>query len=97
MPLYRKSLRLSSIHRKALAYSQSWRKRVLRKRFEIPGFQVVFVARSEKRSGRIEETCNGVVGIERSTLFLHITLAKINEGHLPWENTIKRHRMAPWA
>lgn len=57
MPLYRKSLRLSSIYRKALAYSQSRRKRVLSKQYGIPGFQVLFVTESKERLNRIRDAC----------------------------------------
>jgi len=57
MPLHRKNLRFSSIRRKALAYIQTRRKKVLQERYGIPGFQVLFISRTKKRMEGIEETC----------------------------------------
>jgi hypothetical protein len=72
MPLCRKSLRLSSIRRKALAYSQSRRSRVLRDRFGIPGFQTLFVTRSRERLERMKETCKTASG-RNPSIFLYAT------------------------
>ncbi len=73
MPLYRKSLRLSSIRRKALAYTRSRKTRVLKDRFGMPGFQVIFVSRSRERLERIQQMCHETAGTCESSLFLYST------------------------
>lgn len=73
MPVSRKSLRISSIRRKALAYSRTRRGRVLQGRFNIPGFQVLFVAKSKERVARMEEACKEAAGDTLTSLFLFIT------------------------
>jgi Replication-relaxation len=57
MPLHRKSLRLSSIYRKALTYRETRRKRILKDRHDIPGFQVLFVSAKETRLKQIGREC----------------------------------------
>ncbi len=74
MPLYRKSLRLSSIRRKALAYSQSRRSKVLKERSGIPGFQVLFVSRSKGRLERMKDVCREAMQGHATSLFLFATL-----------------------
>jgi hypothetical protein len=71
MPLTRKSLAQSSIHRKALAYSRSFKSGILKRRFGIPGFKVLFVVRSKDRLERMREVCRTVQG-SGSSLFLFV-------------------------
>jgi hypothetical protein len=73
MPLKRKNLRLSSIHRKALAYARSRRSRILAERFGIPGFQVLFVTRSRERLRRMKEVCRIATQGNTASLFLFLT------------------------
>lgn len=80
MPLYRRSLRLSSIRRKALAYSQSRKNKILKKKFDIPGFQVLFVTRSGERLERMKETCKILTGGRPSSLFLFATQDELCQG-----------------
>lgn len=70
MPIMRKSLALSSIHRKALAYSRTFKTGLLKKRFGISGFKVLFVVRSKERMERMKEVCQQVYGKERLFLFI---------------------------
>lgn len=58
MPVYRRHLRLSSIRRKAVAYIQTRRAGLLRKRLGIPAFQVLFVSRTRERMERMKEECS---------------------------------------
>ena len=74
MPLYRKNLRLSSIRRKALSYLQSRRSKVLKERFDIPGFQVLFVSRSKDRLERMKDVCREAMQGRATSLFLFATL-----------------------
>jgi hypothetical protein len=80
MPLYRKSLRLSSIRRKALAYSRTRRRQVLREQFGIPGFQVLFVSSSEERMHRMKEACRAVMNGRNTSLFLFVTIDELAQG-----------------
>jgi hypothetical protein len=74
MPLYRRSLRLSSIRRKALAYSQSRRSKTLKERFGIPGFQVLFVSRSKGRLERMKNVCSEATQGRDTSLFLFVSI-----------------------
>ena len=80
MPLTRKSLALSSIQRKALAYSRSFKSGVLKRRFGIPGFKVLFVVRSKERLERMKEVCRTVQG-GGSSLFLFVTSEEMRRGN----------------
>lgn len=71
MPLKRKSLRGSSIHRKALAYIQTRRSHTLPERFGIPGFQVLFIAKTQKRLEGIKEVCGEAQKRKPTSLFLY--------------------------
>ena len=73
MPLHRKSLRQSSIHRKVLAYSRTRISRALKDSYGISGFQVIFIARSEERLKHIRETCDAATKGRASFLFLFAT------------------------
>ncbi len=73
MPIHRKSLRLSSIRRKALAYAQSRRGKILKERFGFPGFQTIFITRSKGRLERIKAECDAAANVRASPLFLYAT------------------------
>jgi hypothetical protein len=73
MPLRRKNLQLSSIHRKALAYAHTRKAGILKDQFGIPGFQVVFITKSKERLERMRETCRDVLDGNASSLFLFLT------------------------
>jgi hypothetical protein len=73
MPIHRKNLRLSSIRRKALAYSQTRKGKILKERFGIPGFQVVFITRSKERLERIKAECQASANDRAASLFLYAT------------------------
>ena len=77
MPVYRKSIRLSSIRRKALAYSQSRRSKCLKERWKIPGFQVLFVTRTKDRIESIKRICREATGGHDTYLFLFTTQADL--------------------
>lgn len=77
MPIRRSSLRLSSIYRKALAYRETKRSRVLSRRYGIRGFQVLFVSTSKARLERIKDACRSVDGRTSSPLFLFAALDNI--------------------
>ena len=83
MPLRRKSLRQSSIHRKLLAYSKSRTSCVLKDKYGIPGFQVIFIARSKERLGHIKETCAVATKGGVSSLFLFATQDELRNGGNP--------------
>ena len=85
MPLQRKNLRLSSIHRKALAYSQTRKTGILKDQFDIPGFQVVFVTKSKERLERMRETCRDALDGNASSLFLFLTYDDLQTQ--AWYNT----------
>ena len=70
MPLHRINLRLSSIRRKALAYVQTRRRNNLRERYGIPGFQVLFISRTEKRMEGIKGACHEAEKDRPTSLFL---------------------------
>lgn len=70
MPLHRKSLRLSSIYRKALAYRETRRKRILKDRHGIPGFQVLFVSAKENRLKQIARECREASSTSDPSTFL---------------------------
>ena len=80
MPIMRKSLALSSIHRKALAYSRSFKTGLLKKRFGIPGFKVLFVVHSKERLERMKEVCQKAHGKE-SSLFIFTCPDQMREGN----------------
>lgn len=69
MPIHRKNLRFSSIRRKALSYIQTRRKKILRERYGIPGFQVLFISRTEKRMEGIKAECSGAEKARSPSLF----------------------------
>ncbi len=69
MPLHRKTLRHSSIRRKALAYSQTRRGKILRDRYDIPGFQVIFISPAKKRMEGIKKICNEAENGRATSLF----------------------------
>jgi len=73
MPIHRKSLQLSSIRRKALAYAQSRRSKILKERFDMPGFQVLFVTHSRNRLEGIREESQASTNDRASSLFLYAT------------------------
>ncbi|MEI6561387.1 MAG: replication-relaxation family protein [Verrucomicrobiota bacterium] len=79
MPIMRKSLGLSSIHRKSLAYSRTFKTGLLKKRFGIAGFKVLFVVRSKERMERMKAVCQQAHGKER--LFLFTCPDQIREGN----------------
>ncbi len=83
MPLYRKSLRLSSIRRKTLSYLRSRRMKLLKEHYNIPGFQVLFVARTTERLERIKEVCTAATDCHSSSLFLFTTQDELQAGNLP--------------
>jgi hypothetical protein len=85
MPLRRKNLRLSSIHRKALAYSQTRKAGILKDQFAIPGFQVAFVTKSKERLERMRETCRDALNGNPSSLFLFLTYDDLQSQ--VWYNT----------
>ena len=74
MPIYRKSLRLSSIRRKAIAYGRSRKGRVLKDRFGITGFQVLFITHSKERLARMKEVCRDATGGAETSPFFFITI-----------------------
>ena len=80
MPIMRKSLALSSIHRKALAYSRTFKTGLLKKRFGIAGFKVLFVVRSKARLERMKEICQQAHGKE-SSRFLFTYPDQMREGN----------------
>lgn len=80
MPLHRKSLRQSSIHRKVLAYSKSRASGVLKDKFGVPGFQVIFIARSKERLQHIKEVCEAESKGRESSLFLFVTQDELRNG-----------------
>jgi hypothetical protein len=73
MPIRRRNLRLSSIYRKALAYSKTRRNGVLKDRFGIPGFQVLFITQSKNRLERMNEVCSDALQGRNTSLFLFAT------------------------
>ncbi len=75
MPLTRKSLALSSIHRKALAYSRSFKTGVLKRRFGIQKFKVLFVVRSNDRLERMKKMCQPAQG-DGSSMFLFAQMGR---------------------
>ena len=79
MPLYRRSLRLSSIRRKALAYARSRRRCVLKERFGIPGFQVLFITQSDVRAEAIKKLHLQVNENQWPNLFLCISLSELRQ------------------
>ena len=83
MPLHRKSLRQSSIHRKVLAYSKSRTSSVLKDKYGIPGFQVIFIARSRQRLEHIKEMCASASNGRGSSLFLFSTQDELRNGESP--------------
>lgn len=70
MPLRRKCLRISSIYRKVLAYTQTRRKRILKDRHGIPGFQVLFVSARENRLKQIARECREASSTSYPSTFL---------------------------
>jgi hypothetical protein len=86
MPLKRKNLRLSSIHRKVLAYTTTRRNRILAEQFSIPGFQVLFVTRSKERLEGITETCRRATHGWNSSLFLFSTTQDLTNKNPLWYN-----------
>lgn len=70
MPLHRKGLRLSSIYRKALAYTRTRRKRILKDRHGIPGFQVLFVSAQDNRLKQIARVCRETSATSDPSTFL---------------------------
>ena len=83
MPLHRKSLRQSSIHRKVLAYSKTRSSCVLKDKYGIPGFQVIFIARSKERLKHIKEACEAESKGRASSLFLFATQDELRNGGNP--------------
>jgi hypothetical protein len=77
MPIHRKNLRNSSIRRKALAYAQTRKTRVLKDRFGIPGFQVLFVTRSKERLAGMKDACREAPDGRDTSLFLFSTIAEV--------------------
>ena len=87
MPIKRKNLRLSSIHRKALAYLRTRRSGILKRKFGIPGFQVLFVTRSKERLERMKEACRAVARGKNPSLFLFTTSDELKIRSV-WYNNI---------
>lgn len=83
MPLHRKSLRQSSINRKVLAYFKSRSSCVLKDKYGIPGFQVIFIARSKERLEHIKEACESESKGRGSSLFLFATQDELRHGDNP--------------
>ena len=83
MPLRRKSLRQSSIHRKVLAYSKSRSSSVLKDKYGISGFQVIFIARSKERLEHIREVCAAATKGRDSSIFLFATQNELRQGVSP--------------
>ena len=83
MPIQRKSLRLSSIRRKALAYSRSRSIHLLKETHGIPGFQVIFIARSQERMEHIKNACDTTTKGYLTSLFLFATPEQLRAGHSP--------------
>ncbi len=83
MPLHRKSLRQSSIRRKVLAYSRSRSSRMLKDKYGIPGFQVIFIACSNERLEHIKEVCDAESKGHVSSLFLLATQEELRKGSNP--------------
>ena len=73
MPVWRKNLRLSSIYRKALTYAQTRKSGILRDRFGIPGFQVIFITKSRSRLERMKEAASNALEVRTTFLFLFAT------------------------
>jgi len=70
MPLHRKILHFSSIYRKALAYAQTRRKRILKDRHGMPGFQVLIVSTKENRLKQIARVCREASSTSDPSIFL---------------------------
>lgn len=77
MPLHRKSLRLSSIYRKTLAYRETRRKRILKDRHDISGFQVLFVSAQENRLKQIARVCRQMSNTSDPSTFLFASFQKL--------------------
>jgi hypothetical protein len=77
MPLHRRSLRQSSIYRKVLAYSRTRRSCILKDKYGILGFQVIFVARSKARLEHIKTLCEETGAKRGSSLFLFVTIEEL--------------------
>jgi len=73
MPIWRKNLQLSSIHRKALAYSQTRRSGMLKDKFGMLGFQVLFITASKARLERMKEVCGEALRGHHTSLFIFTT------------------------
>jgi hypothetical protein len=73
MPIWRKNLQLSSIHRKALAYSKTRRSGMLKDKFGMLGFQVFFITASIDRLERMREICGEVLQGHHTSLFIFTT------------------------
>lgn len=83
MPLHRKALCQSSIHRKVLAYSKSRTSCVLKDKYGIPGFKVIFIARSKERLEHIKAVCEAQSNGRVSSLFLFATQDELRNGGNP--------------
>jgi len=92
MPINRKSLRLSSIRRKALAYLRTRKTRSLQESHGIPGFQVLFVAHSHERLLRMKEVCDNAKGGHHTSLFVFTTLDELRRNEFTF---ILGGRLAP--
>lgn len=77
MPLHRKSLRLSSIYRKALAFRETRRKRILKDRHGIPGFQVLFVSAKGNRLKQIARECREASSTSDPSTFLFASIQEL--------------------
>jgi hypothetical protein len=73
MPIWRKNIQLSSIHRKALAYSQTRRSKMLKDKFGMLGFQVLFITASKDRLERMKEVCSEGLHGHHASLFIFTT------------------------
>jgi len=82
MPIWRKTLRLSSIYRKAFAYSQTRRSGILKDRFGIAGFQVLFITPSKDRLERMNDACSEVLQGRHASLFLFSTPEELRRNPL---------------
>ncbi len=70
MPISRKDLNFSSIWRKALAYLETRQEGLLRDRFDLSGFQTIFVAHSRDRLEQMKRVCESISGDRFPSLFI---------------------------
>jgi hypothetical protein len=83
MPITRQSFHQTSISRKLLAYTETWRQGIHQRQLGIPRFRVVFVTSQTERAERIIAACRRTSG---NNLFLVVNQAKFNKNNSSMES-----------